>query len=581
MYYCTMVSFSSTRLCAILLVLNLLCAASVHVHRAEAPFKPWGAKATGAVPASTSSAVSSVFDGIFGLDSDFVPNRDPNVEMISKTDIVRKAEEKCICEVGTYFNIKEQACRKHEDVGFDCSSFPREHHRVLCQDGFTCKGTSPQCTACSKEDNCLSGAVRHNVNCLKENHLSGNACATLRVTVPAVTATGNAKVTETVESEGVADVSSTSSATATHTATETVAASATANGESKESVKVLEHVKSNAQMNVETTSDTGDKSHQIVEGGGIAVAQAKASAEAKAEGSAQRYGTSIATESRDATKTVSMKYKTKVSKSATATGTAEATVVGIGKGSVCVSAADATEIAKAVPLTKEIVVATKIQNFGLRRAYDLALELARKNAFANAKKDAQSAADAKAQKQASDAARAEAKAAADQAAYDKAYKDGQSAVDQKAKDAAKAEAEAKAKAAAEASAKKLAKEKAQSLADDGADQDAKRRASDRAKAIARADASDQAKTEAEKQAYAMASKEAAKVAVEATQNAKEAEKKRNFRDRKKKEEEAYQNKVAKMKEAKAREGKSQKMDGSGDADAIAKISKPGGILRAF
>eukprot|EP00933_Yihiella_yeosuensis_P071842 TRINITY_DN80085_c0_g1_i1.p1 TRINITY_DN80085_c0_g1~~TRINITY_DN80085_c0_g1_i1.p1 ORF type:complete len:552 (+),score=196.84 TRINITY_DN80085_c0_g1_i1:131-1786(+) len=526
---------------------------------AQGPFVPWGGKASGLAPGSD----------------------EPQVEMIKHTDIIRKPEEKCICKVGTYFNFKEQGCLPHEDVGFECSSFPVQHHGVICKDGYTCKGAAPVCSPCADSDNCLKGAVRHKVNCLKENHLSGNACVTVRVTLPAVTVKGKASVTEKVESEGKASVSATATATASHTATETDLATGRATAKRTESVHVLEKGKAEAQMDVVTREGSGDAvDRSSVKEGSISVAEGNAKATASAEGTGKRYGTSIATEERTATKTVNLDYSASASKTASSSSEAEASSLGVSLGSACVSAPDAVGLAKAGTVTKEGVVAGRVQLVGLKKAYELAVAMAMRKAKENGYKTAKGKAEAIARKEASETARSTAKADAAAAAYEKAQTDGQKEADKKAKGAAYAEAKQMAKAAAEESARKQAREKAQKYADEDADSEAKRRASAKARRIAGADASNQAIGKAEQEAYVNAQGVAANTAERRQQEEVEAEKRRNKRLRKQRAEEEYEAKVAETKARAAREGKAQKMDGKGDDEAIAKISRPGGILRA-
>eukprot|EP00933_Yihiella_yeosuensis_P025747 TRINITY_DN1998_c0_g1_i3.p1 TRINITY_DN1998_c0_g1~~TRINITY_DN1998_c0_g1_i3.p1 ORF type:complete len:559 (-),score=175.54 TRINITY_DN1998_c0_g1_i3:60-1736(-) len=525
------------------------------------PFVPWGGKASGMAAGST----------------------EPWVEMIKHTDILKTSEQKCICELGQYFNYKEQKCVPKEDVGFDCSSFPLKHHGVICKDGYTCKGASPQCLKCEHGDYCTSGSTRHETGCLKENHMSGNACVTVEVTVPSFTDRETVRVKESYEASNTQKVSSSATATAVHTATETDLARGKGEADATESVEVLEKGKSKAQMEVVTKGGSSTDTNNV-DAEGISVAKGSGSSSAHADGEGRRYGTSIATEERTATSEVSMDYTANAKKSSSAEETAEVTVTGKSQGSACVSHKEAEKIARIGKKIKEIVVASQIQHVGLRTAYERAVALATKRAYKKGKDDAKKGAKDEAERKAASNARGTAKALADQEAYDKARVDGQKAADAKAQNDAQSEAEAKAKAAAESSARKKARQTAQKYADADAKEDARRKASAKAKARATQKASGRARDTAESEAYINAQNTAANSAEAQAREEARAEQVRRSNLRKQKAQQEYEAKVQNAREeqrATQRQGKAQKMDGQGDSEALAKISQPGGILRAY
>eukprot|EP00933_Yihiella_yeosuensis_P051193 TRINITY_DN49065_c0_g1_i1.p1 TRINITY_DN49065_c0_g1~~TRINITY_DN49065_c0_g1_i1.p1 ORF type:complete len:567 (-),score=173.81 TRINITY_DN49065_c0_g1_i1:66-1766(-) len=532
------------------------------------PFNPWGGKAEGMMPGSS----------------------EPWIEMIKHTDIIRTPEEKCICELGQYFNFKDQRCRDLEDVGFDCSGFPKRHHAVICRDGYTCKGVNPQCRPCEHEDYCTSGSTRHDTNCLKENHMSGNACVTVEVTVPAVTVSETARVTETATSRSKKTLSSSATATASHSATETDQAFGKADADATESVKVLETGKSQAEMEVVTTGG-GSAHHRNVDSEGISVAEGSGSASAHAEGEGRKYGTSIATEERSATSEVTLDYEAKAKKTETGEATVQVTIIGKSLGSACVPHTEAIKLSRSGSNMKEEVVAKKIQHVGLKTAYERAVALAKKRAYKKGKDDAKKQAKAEAQEEAESKALRAAKSKADQEADYRARVDGQAAADAKAKNDAQAKAEERAKLAAEASARRLARQTAQGYADQAAKEDAQRKASAKAKGLATQKASASAKDTAESEAYVNAQNSAANTAAAEAREEAAAEKERRSNLRKQKAQAEYDAKVARAKKeyeqkmaaeggsGNNRQGKSQSMDGNGDNEALAKISRPGGILK--
>lgn len=171
-------------------------------------------------------------------------------EVVDKQSIQMNSTSACLCEQGRFWHWRIKQCINQGYWGYECGFFPSEHHRFVCADGLNCevleesqvkyfhKGAVPaSCQHCSADDNCTSGAERHAEECLKEIVLSGEACATVRLTLTA-TASGEATRTVTFHVKKIANVSAnastkhaginvTASVTSNHKATATSTATAT------------------------------------------------------------------------------------------------------------------------------------------------------------------------------------------------------------------------------------------------------------------------------------------------------------------------------------------------------------------
>jgi hypothetical protein len=185
-------------------------------------------------------------------------------EVVKKTSISKDSSTDCLCKMGTFWHWRIKQCVDQGAWGYECGFFPGEHHRMVCADSLKCEslgdtdvnyighkaGAKPAtCLKCTAQDQCPTGKVRHEENCLKEYKLSGEACQTVKVTI---SATAQVKVTETVkktaeatatkeataeETATVGEHSATAKATAEGTHTGTAEASSTANKKAKATEK--------------------------------------------------------------------------------------------------------------------------------------------------------------------------------------------------------------------------------------------------------------------------------------------------------------------------------------------------------
>ncbi|CAK0883364.1 unnamed protein product [Prorocentrum cordatum] len=150
------------------------------------------------------------------------------IGVVERQSLSAKVIDKCICPQGTFWHWRINKCQNQGGWGYECGFFPKDRWR--CADGLTCKpvpnssdvyysygrhhgtaGSRPAtCQTCGPEDDCKLAEDRHNGDCLRGVELSGNATATIRVTVSS-SATATATASHTAEAEEVA------SATANHT----------------------------------------------------------------------------------------------------------------------------------------------------------------------------------------------------------------------------------------------------------------------------------------------------------------------------------------------------------------------------
>jgi len=215
---------------------------------------------------------------------------EPSFEVVAKTSIVAKETSECLCEAGEFWHWRIKQCIKQGDWGYECGFFPAEHHRFVCKDNLQCDvldqskrevkttyvhdGAVPaSCQHCSAEQECKTGDQR---DCLSEHTLSGEACATVRVTIQ-----HTATIEATKEHTAKATAEKTAKGVAKASAKETVVAGRMAQGEAagiKAQVRVQETANATA-----TATATAEATHE-------ATAKATASASAKVSVSKEGVG---------------------------------------------------------------------------------------------------------------------------------------------------------------------------------------------------------------------------------------------------------------------------------------------------
>lgn len=170
------------------------------------------------------------------------------VEVLENTSIMHEHTDDCMCNMGEFWHWRIKQCIKQGPWGYECGFFPGEHHRFVCMDGLKCDkldqtkleyqhpGAVPaSCKQCEDSDHCLKGEERQSEECLKEDKLSGEACATVRVTLVA-----NATATVTKEHTATASVNESATVDATASATGEGSASREGVGEAKACVTIEE-----------------------------------------------------------------------------------------------------------------------------------------------------------------------------------------------------------------------------------------------------------------------------------------------------------------------------------------------------
>lgn len=182
---------------------------------------------------------------------------DVKVEVVKKEPFKSESKSSCICPEGTFWHSRINECIAKGGLGYECGFFPSEHHESVCKDGFTCrklddtpikyfhKGAVPaSCQPCKAEDKCEK---EDRTGCTKAVSLSGEACATVRITARPKGAvseseteshSATAKYTATAEASatlfGEGGVAITKTASAECTESATVTAEAKAKGSAKE-----------------------------------------------------------------------------------------------------------------------------------------------------------------------------------------------------------------------------------------------------------------------------------------------------------------------------------------------------------
>mmetsp|Transcript_16651 Transcript_16651/g.29641 ORF Transcript_16651/g.29641 Transcript_16651/m.29641 type:complete len:515 (+) Transcript_16651:62-1606(+) len=406
------------------------------------------------------------------------------LKVIKQTSLNSEDGTECLCKLGTFWHWRIHQCVKQGPWGYECGFFPKEHWHRVCQDNLKCeplenatdnyhshglhKGTAEtapaSCRSCTKEDGCKEGQTRHEEECLKQYTISGEACATVRVTLP-MTAEATATKEVTVKITESKNASAKATETASHTAEVSATAKATHEGE-----------------------------------------EAEASASGKA--TAEHEATAEATETHEATK----------SATGSSTVTKKTKAQGVAEETACVTA---EEVMKEMGLDPKQKVGAVLAGKIVSKANEMAFERAAAAATAAAKAagllDAKEAAEQLAEAEAAEEARLKAEALARQAAgweaeagANEAAKAAASArAKEIAKEKAKLEAERLAHLEAEAAAAKAAAEKAEAAAKAAAEA-----------ALAKNDAELKAKAEAAA-AEAAAAEAAAEEAAAAAQAQKD------------------------------------------------------------
>jgi len=344
-----------------------------------------------------------------------------NFEVLENSSLQAQEHDECLCEQGEFWHWRLKQCIKQGGWGYECGFFPAEHHHRVCKDGLTCKpvgtkdpyishgvyegtaGSVPaSCVECTPEDKCKMGQERHEEECLREYKLSGEACVTVRVSLPPVSA------------EATATTSHTASASATKEATANATVQATPTTQ----------VTANATASHEASAEKTEESTHT----------AKAEADAFAE----------------VTKCMSAEEAMKMS------GYKKDQRLGAVLTAKITAAADARVFELAVAEAKRLAAEK-----GLLDAKASAKDLANAEASEKAKLKAKAAAEEAAAWE----AEAGAKKTAQEEALSKAQEKAKGAADADAEAKAKADAEAKAKADAEAKAKADAEAKAKADAE--------------------------------------------------------------------------------------------------------------------
>jgi len=351
-------------------------------------------------------------------------------QVVSKTSPKQEESAECLCPVGQFWHGRLRECAEQGAWGYECGFFPQEHWHRVCQDQLKCqalgtqdhyhshgkfKGTAnsapASCIRCSAADNCKVGMDRQKEECMIEHKLVGEACATVRITLPA---------REVEVNEEIA-----------HTATVKAFAEATAEAEAK--------------VKLPGGTETSDKAEATK-----ATATATETFEAEASHTAKETISSV-----------------------------KSTEQVVGEASECVSVQTGKEILgvdgiKGVSSVLSAEIVTVMEEEALARATRSALELAikkgllseedaasiaKQEAEARLKIEAEGTASAKAAEAAEAGAKAKAQASAEAAASEMAKANAKAAAD------ASAAADAAAKAAADASAADAAAKAAKTEAD--------------------------------------------------------------------------------------------------------------------
>ncbi|CAE7317902.1 PNC1 [Symbiodinium pilosum] len=366
----------------------------------------------------------------FGEKADGVSR--PHLELVNKTGVLVKALDECICGFGTFWDSEGQKCVPQLTKGVTCGGFAQEDWPLACQDGLTCKLPADYtgkedaaalkqaiCLDCTANDKCQPGRQM----CQRVFAVSGQACATVKVTVP------NAKATMSVTKNVTVKATSTKNAHAAAKETATV---------STESVQ-------------KEATET-------------AIAKIPDSKETK-EVSATRSATASAVATREATADIVVPYTQSAIRTATMTRSADGYAQGMAYATACANPEG--------PLrTPDAQAAAASAAYALEKAFRQAANFALQSAKATAMADAKGAALTTASKEAFEAAKDAASEVAKAAAVSQATAGVKDHAEKVAEETAKARAVAAAKEAAQQAASKDAKEKASKLAEAAAQEKA-------------------------------------------------------------------------------------------------------------
>lgn len=483
---------------------------------------------------------------------------EPILEVTDKTEIEQKTTSGCLCDMGYFWHWRVHQCIQQGAWGYECGFFPGEHHHRVCADGLVCErlrgaqdnyeshgkyhdtsGSFPaSCQHCEDEDQCKYGEARQKEECLKEYALSGEACQTVKVTVPS-SATVSATVSHTAVGKAYADASAEATETVSHTASATATAeashtskqshTATESASAKSTATATESVTATAtseQDGIKASATAEDSATvQQTESASVtksATATEKASSTKTVEASAE------ATAEAQATATADVHHEERTEKTVTKSHTASAESSGVAVNSACVSLEEAKKelglegvdkvgavlaqriIDKANEMAFERASKFAIQDAqsqGLLGATDTATQVAEARAAEEAKLEAErlaneaaawgaeAGANKAAQKAASARARGLAKDEAQVAAEEAAHRKAEAEAARKASNEAKAEADRLAAEAAKEGATDEAKAKAKAAAEKAANAEAQARASEEASVEAEAKADEKARAQ--------------------------------------------------------------------------------------
>lgn len=313
----------------------------------------------------------------------------PILKVVKKSGIEVEALDECHCGLGEFWHPAKQACVEQGGEGFDCTDLPKSMWPIACTDGLKCKADDSVsfCRDCNPNDHCQWGQDRHKQYCMKSYKLTGEACATIKATVPST----------------VVKVSLTKSVTVKAVASKEVPAKAT----EKEAVQV---------------------SDVVPEVKGTAGAGVKVTGEATAK--------------------VTATYKQEVEKTATARRTASGESNGSSTVTSCAKLTDipggktanATLAASASSEAMEVAVREAAEE-ALRRAKKIAYSAAKSKAIEKASEEAAAAAEEEATSKAREAATEAVQKGAAEYAEEKASEKAESKAAKVAKSAAKEIAE--------------------------------------------------------------------------------------------------------------------------------------------
>jgi hypothetical protein len=260
----------------------------------------------------------------------------PLLEVVNFTHFQQEVTDRCLCKKGSFWNVDRQKCVPQGDVGFNCSAFPKDIWPSLCKDGYTCK--DEVCTECGDEDNCKVGKMRHKATCAKEYDLSGQACVTLRVTVPPSVASATVTKSVTVHVEAAKNVTAEGSAEVTVSKTQKARAEAEATKKAVVEVEATDKAEVQVEASVSKTVERQNTQTAVVKATAKATGYAeaekmgvKAATDAEAEGSSEKLGFGTATVA--ATKTASASAQASKEATVKSKGEEEASAKGEAEGS--------------------------------------------------------------------------------------------------------------------------------------------------------------------------------------------------------------------------------------------------------